>query len=87
MNKAERDFERDWGDLSRYNSEISRGVVHTPEVDRMMARKQVAYQAWNDECMVQQGYHLIHVNDDGSRVWERVHRSWPERFLSFWRGF
>jgi hypothetical protein len=32
-----------WEALSRYNSECSRGVVHTAEVDAAMAVEQVAF--------------------------------------------
>jgi hypothetical protein len=41
--KREREFRREWGDLSRYNDEVYHGIVHTPEYDIKMAAKQERY--------------------------------------------
>ena len=44
--EAELEFDRVWGDLAVYNSEVARGIVHTPEWDTKMAQKQSAYNEW-----------------------------------------
>lgn len=36
-------FDLEWGDLATYNAEVARGIVHTPEYDKKMARKQAEY--------------------------------------------
>ena len=40
----EQHFNERWLDLSRYNSEVYRGVLHTPEFAALMAAKQAYYQ-------------------------------------------
>lgn len=40
------EFARDWGDLSTYNAEVVRGIVHTPEWKAQMTEKQKAYDMW-----------------------------------------
>lgn len=34
-----------WSDLATYNSEVARGVVHTPEKDAEMVERQRAFDA------------------------------------------
>lgn len=43
MNRREREFQERWGDLATYNSEVARGIVHTPEYDAKMREKQKQY--------------------------------------------
>lgn len=43
MKRREREFDRQWGDLATYNSEVARGIVHTAEYDALMAVKQRRY--------------------------------------------
>ena len=35
-----------WGDLARYNSERSHGLVHTEEYQQKMAKQQAEYAIW-----------------------------------------
>jgi hypothetical protein len=35
-----------WSRLAAYNSEVSRGIVHTPEYDAKMAEEQRQFDAW-----------------------------------------
>jgi hypothetical protein len=37
------EFNRLWGDLAQYNSEVARGITHTPEYDTKMKQKQQLY--------------------------------------------
>lgn len=39
------DREHRWHYLGTYNSELSRGIVHTPEYDALMADQQAAFDA------------------------------------------
>lgn len=41
------EFSLMWGDLATYNTEKSRGIVHTPEHQARMAEKQAAYIEWS----------------------------------------
>jgi hypothetical protein len=41
--ERERMWDDQWGDLATYNSEVSRGIVHTAEYDARMAEKQAAF--------------------------------------------
>lgn len=45
----EREFNRKWGDLARYNDERSRGIVHDPAYVSAMAEKQAAYDRKGEE--------------------------------------
>lgn len=36
-------FEARWGELSQYNAECARGLMHTPEWDARMKLKQAQY--------------------------------------------
>jgi len=42
----ELEFNLEWGDLAQYNSEVSRGITHTPEYVEKMRRKQEDYNLW-----------------------------------------
>ncbi len=42
--------------LTTYNSEVARGLVHTPEWAARMARLQVEYEAWQREQWQKQGF-------------------------------
>ena len=37
--------EHRWDVLGRYNAEVSRGIVHTPECEAAMSREQAAFDA------------------------------------------
>lgn len=45
----EQEFEVLWSDLARYNAEVARGIVHTPEWDAFMAKKQDGYRRWLEQ--------------------------------------
>jgi hypothetical protein len=53
-----------WGDLSMYNAEVDRGIVHTDEYKAKMHRKQKAYNAWQHELAHEQDLIHIHTNED-----------------------
>lgn len=39
-------FDIRWGDLSRYNAEVARGIMHTPEYKLKMEYKQALYNQY-----------------------------------------
>jgi hypothetical protein len=43
------EFESNWGALATYNTEVARGLVHTPEWKAKMAEKQREYAVWQKE--------------------------------------
>lgn len=43
--RLQRDFDAQWGELARYNSEVARGILHTPEHRERMALQQAAFDA------------------------------------------
>jgi hypothetical protein len=43
--KLTREFNRKWGDLARYELEVSNGIVHSPELAAQMERKWAAWEA------------------------------------------
>jgi hypothetical protein len=72
--------------LARYNSEIARGIVHTPEWDALMAQEQERFdRQQQDEWIVKGGHPLDPDDPDGAwmvpgprfSLWERL-RVWVE---------
>lgn len=53
--RRELEFNRQWGDLATYNTEVAHGIVHTPEYDEKMRLKQVDYDRWSIEQLEKQG--------------------------------
>ena len=43
--QRELDWDLQWGDLAQFNTEVRRGVTHTPEYCATMAEKQARYNA------------------------------------------
>ena len=67
--------------LARYNSEIARGIVHTPEWDARMAQEQERFNRQQmDEWIAAGGHPLDPDNHDGAGV---VPGSPPSRFERF----
>lgn len=60
--KNELAFNSTWGDLANYNTERSRGVVHTAEKDAEMAAKQAAYDQWLVTDFARHGIKIIYVD-------------------------
>jgi hypothetical protein len=55
----EMEWNAKWGDLARYNTERSKGIVHTPEYDAEMAANQEAFNAEQLERWKQGGNTLV----------------------------
>ena len=47
--------EFEWDELATYNSEVARGIVHTPEWKEKMAREQRRFRDWQQEWYDKRG--------------------------------
>jgi hypothetical protein len=67
VNRHELKFIRRWGDLSAYNSERARGILHDAETDARMAEKQREYNAEHVREMREEGWTSV-----GDGMWKKA---------------
>jgi len=69
----------DWAKLATYNSERSRGIVHTPAYDEAMAAEQARFDEWQRRSLKEEGYVL-----QPNGVWYKISPASPRRWWQ-WR--
>lgn len=73
----------EWDDLAHYNSEVSRGLVHTAEMDARMAQRQAAFDAAQLAQYEREGWTPMRFDNGEIVAW--VSPSKPRRAWRFWR--